>query len=165
MPACTLPQVVKARGEAMAAAAAVPPGGRAHGMLSVVGLEDDPLQALCDAAIAELEPGTVCRLANFLFPQGRVVSGHEDALERVALGALQAGALKASRLPVSGAFHTPLMAPARDALMQVRYPSLSHLVAANSGGGVWDACLSVCLSVCQSETRLRTRAAPHTLPK
>jgi [acyl-carrier-protein] S-malonyltransferase len=45
--------------------------------------------------------------------KGRVVSGHYDALDRVAAAALAAGALKAARLPVSGAFHTSLMAPAR----------------------------------------------------
>jgi malonyl CoA-acyl carrier protein transacylase len=39
-------QVVKARGAAMAAAAAVPPGGRAHGMLSVVGLGDKQMALL-----------------------------------------------------------------------------------------------------------------------
>ena len=48
--------------------------------------------------------------------QGRVVSGHLDALDLVAAAALEKGALKAARLAVSGAFHTRLMAPARAAL-------------------------------------------------
>ncbi|KAF6252240.1 hypothetical protein COO60DRAFT_1644206 [Scenedesmus sp. NREL 46B-D3] len=74
-------KVVKARGAAMAAAAAVPPGGRAHGMLSVVGLGDGDVERLCEEACQQLGGGTVCQLANYLFPQGRVVSGHIDALE------------------------------------------------------------------------------------
>lgn len=38
--------------------------------------------------------------------QGRVVSGHNDALNLVQAAALERGALKAQRLSVSGAFHT-----------------------------------------------------------
>jgi hypothetical protein len=53
----------------MAAAAAVPPGGRAHGMLSVVGLGDADIERLCDEARQQLGGDTVCQLANYLFPQ------------------------------------------------------------------------------------------------
>jgi [acyl-carrier-protein] S-malonyltransferase len=53
----------------MAAAAAVPPGGRPHGMLSVVGLGDADLERLCDEARQQLGGDTVCQLANYLFPQ------------------------------------------------------------------------------------------------
>lgn len=70
-------RVVKARGEAMAAAAGV---GQ-HGMMSVVGLEDAPLAAICEAAAKAGPPGTVCIVANYLFPKGRVVSGDKVALE------------------------------------------------------------------------------------
>lgn len=58
-------QVVKVRAEAMAAAAAA---GRPHGMLSVVGLGDSELDSICEAAARELPPGTVCQVANRLFP-------------------------------------------------------------------------------------------------
>jgi hypothetical protein len=51
--------------------------------------------------------------------QGRVVSGHTAALDVVQEAAVKKGALKAARLAVSGAFHTPLMQPARDALVKV----------------------------------------------
>lgn len=51
--------------------------------------------------------------------QGRVVSGHVAALDVVQEAAVKKGALKATRLAVSGAFHTPLMQPARDALVKV----------------------------------------------
>lgn len=51
--------------------------------------------------------------------QGRVVSGHKDALEMAQKAAAAKGALKAVPLAVSGAFHTPLMKPAQDALVKV----------------------------------------------
>ena len=75
-------QVVKARAAGMAAAAAT---GRPHGMLSVLGLEDVKLQELCSAARANCEAGTVCQIANMLFPSGRVVSGHKVALDKVQI--------------------------------------------------------------------------------
>lgn len=79
-------RVVKARAEAMAAVAQAGPHGR-HGMLSVVGLEDAKLEALCSAARAAGPPGTVCAVANYLFPQGRVVSGDKAALEEARTSA------------------------------------------------------------------------------
>lgn len=65
-------------------------------------------------------PGHVPRPSHVLV-QGRVVSGHLDALEAVRDAATAQGALKAQMLAVSGAFHTPLMEPAREALTQVRW--------------------------------------------
>ncbi len=62
-------QVVKARGEAMAAAAAAGAGARPHGMLSVVGLADSKLNEVVAAALAGAAPGSVCQVANYLFPQ------------------------------------------------------------------------------------------------
>ena len=47
-------------------------------------------------------------------------AGHKEALEEVARQATAKGALKAAHVAVSGAFHTPLMQPARDALTEVR---------------------------------------------
>lgn len=48
-----------------------------------------------------------------------MVSGHKDALDEVQKLATTKGALKATPLAVSGAFHTPLMQPAREALIKV----------------------------------------------
>ena len=48
-----------------------------------------------------------------------MVSGHTAALDVVQEAAVKKGAIKAARLAVSGAFHTPLMQPARDALVKV----------------------------------------------
>ena len=60
----------------------------------------------------------VCEVANYLFPQGRVVSGDRVALEEVTKRAVAAGALKCAPVAVSGAFHTSRMASARDALVE-----------------------------------------------
>eukprot|EP00873_Tetraselmis_striata_P035122 jgi/Tetstr1/455386/TSEL_042218.t1 len=109
-------KVVKVRAESMAAAAEQ---GDPHGMLSVVGLPDDKLAKLCSDEVAKQGESTVCQLANYLFPQGRVVSGHKKALEKVKEAAMEAGAIKAVEVQVSGAFHTPLMQPAREALEKV----------------------------------------------
>ena len=49
-----------------------------------------------------------------------MLSGHKDALDLAQRAATAKGALKVLPLAVSGAFHTPLMKPAQDALVKVR---------------------------------------------
>lgn len=93
-------------------------------MLSIIGLDDAKLKDICEKARAKATGSdTVCQLANYLFPSGRVVSGHKDALAEVQALATAAGAIKCAPLAVSGAFHTPLMQPARDNLVKVALPS------------------------------------------
>lgn len=38
-------------------------------MLSIVGLQDQDIQDICKQALAEAPAGTICQMANFLFPQ------------------------------------------------------------------------------------------------
>lgn len=73
-------QAVKVRGESMAAAACM---GKPHGMLSIIGLDDKALDDICAKVRLKLGTGFVCQMANYLFPTGRVVSGHKDALNEV----------------------------------------------------------------------------------
>ena len=73
-------QAVKVRGESMAAAAKM---GKAHGMLSIIGLEDRVLDSICAKVRLKLGGEVVCQTANYLFPTGRVVSGHKEALSEV----------------------------------------------------------------------------------
>jgi len=133
-------RIVKVRAESMAEAAKA---GRPHGMLSVVGLSDPDLEAIC-AEVNKIKPGCVCKMANYLFPQGRVVSGHKEALEEVQKLATARGALKAVAVAVSGAFHTELMSPASDALvtalskvtlMEPRVPVYSNVTGEPFTGG------------------------------
>jgi len=106
-------RLVKARAEAMQAAAEANPGG----MASITGLED----AVLDEIIAAVQKETGGRLviANFLFPKGRVVSGDIVAVDAACAKATARKALNAKRLVVGGAFHSEHMALARDAVAKV----------------------------------------------
>jgi [acyl-carrier-protein] S-malonyltransferase len=91
---------VRARGQAMAAAA---PSGT--GMMAVLGLDD----AIVDHVCAEVD-GVVP--ANYNAPGQVVISGRDTALAAVTPMLQRAGARRVVRLPVSAAFHSPLMAEA-----------------------------------------------------
>ena len=58
----------------------------------------------------------VCVAANFNCPGQVVISGDIDAVEAACPVMKEAGARRALRLPVGGAFHSPLMAPAAEDL-------------------------------------------------
>jgi len=102
-------QVVQRRGEAMQAAADQVPSG----MVSILGLDPERIEQLCDEA---RQGNEVLKIANLLCPANTVVSGHATACERVAELADQAGAMKTIPLAVAGAFHTNLMESAVNAL-------------------------------------------------
>jgi malonyl CoA-acyl carrier protein transacylase len=95
--------LVDERAAAMADAAALEPGG----MVAALGGDED--------AVRELAAATGCTVANDNAPGQLVLSGPLDAVERATEGVREAGA-RARRLPVAGAFHSPLMAPAADRL-------------------------------------------------
>jgi len=103
---------IKVRGEMMAAAALV---GPQQGMINVVGLEHSQLVNIC-SAIASESRGTTCQVANHLFPKGFTVSGQKAALAKVQAAAKEQGATRATEIAVTGAFHTPLMSPAMEAI-------------------------------------------------
>jgi [acyl-carrier-protein] S-malonyltransferase len=89
---------------------------RAGTMAAVLGLEDDALERICrDASEAD----AVCVPANFNAPGQIVISGDVAAIERALELAKAAGARRAMRLNVSGAFHSPLMAVAEAGLRDV----------------------------------------------
>ena len=100
--------VVQRRGEAMQAAS----DATSSGMVSVLGLELEQVEAICDEARGD----EVLQVANLLCPGNIAVSGHATACERVAELANAAGAMKVIPLAVAGAFHTPLMESAVDQL-------------------------------------------------
>jgi [acyl-carrier-protein] S-malonyltransferase len=100
--------VVKTRGEAMQAASDATPSG----MVSVLGLEPDVIEKLCD----EVRGDGILQIANYLCPGNTVVSGNKEACARIATSAEAAGAMKAIPLAVAGAFHTAIMQPALERL-------------------------------------------------
>lgn len=104
-------KLVQQRGLAMQEAADATPSG----MVSILGLERVEIESLCQQAQEDGE----LRVANLLCPGNIVVSGSNDACERVAEMAEKAGAMKVVPLAVAGAFHTPLMCPADEKLAAV----------------------------------------------
>jgi [acyl-carrier-protein] S-malonyltransferase len=103
-------RLVQKRGEAMQAAADTTRGG----MVSIIGLEEDKVRQLCD----EASDGELLDPVNFNCPGQIVVSGTAGACERTERLAEKYGAMKAIRLEVAGAFHTPLMFRAAEALQK-----------------------------------------------
>ena len=79
-------------------------------MAAVLGLEDEVVEAVC----AETE-GTVVA-ANYNCPGQLVISGDVKAVEAACETLKERGAKRAMILPVGGAFHSPLMEPARKEL-------------------------------------------------
>lgn len=94
-------RVVRRRGEEMQAAATASAGG----MAAIIGLEDAVIEALC-AETDGVWP------ANFNSSGQIVVSGTQAGLLELEAKAKAAGARRVIPLPVSGAFHSPLMEPA-----------------------------------------------------
>ena len=101
-------KLVAFRGKAMEEAAA----GRESAMVAVLGLDRAPLQEACDEASSL---GCVV-IANYNCPGQLVIGGEKAAVEKAAALAKEKGAKRCLPLKVSGPFHTPLMAPAGEAL-------------------------------------------------
>ena len=79
-------------------------------MAAVLGLEDEVVEAICQQT-----PGTVVA-ANYNCPGQLVISGEVAAVNEACEKLKEAGAKRALILPVGGAFHSPLMEPAREEL-------------------------------------------------
>ncbi len=103
-------RLVRRRGTVMYEAGLARPGA----MAAVLGDTNRSIDDLCAEAAASPEGGLVVP-ANYNSPGQVVISGEVSGVERAMELAKQAGAKRAVRLPVSGAFHSPLMSPARDA--------------------------------------------------
>lgn len=99
-------KLVSQRAQAMQKACALEPST----MAAVLGLEDAVVEEICDNT-----PGTVVA-ANYNCPGQLVISGSLKAVETACIKLTEAGARRALMLPVGGAFHSPLMAPAQDEL-------------------------------------------------
>ena len=99
--------LVSARAQAMQAACEAHPGT----MAAVLGLPDEQVDAICK----NHKDGVVVA-ANFNCPGQIVISEEEEAIDAICPVMKEAGARRALRLPVGGAFHSPLMAPAAEDL-------------------------------------------------
>ncbi|HUY86120.1 MAG TPA: ACP S-malonyltransferase [Acidimicrobiales bacterium] len=99
-------RLVVERGEAMQIASEDNPGT----MAAALGISDDDAQSAC------LRAETDVWVANFNAPGQVVLAGTVEGVERAGHIAKSLGAKKILSIPVGGAFHTPLMAPAREHL-------------------------------------------------
>ena len=109
--------LVSARAQAMQAACEANPGT----MAAVLGLPDERVVEICetisnDFKQRQTKSNNVVVAANFNCPNQVVISGEIEAVDAACVAMKEAGARRALRLPVGGAFHSPLMQPAAEAL-------------------------------------------------
>ncbi|MCA9303835.1 MAG: ACP S-malonyltransferase [Phycisphaerales bacterium] len=102
-------RLVTLRGRAMQDAAEAVPSS----MVALIGADEDKANAVCQMA----REGDVLVTANFNAPGQVVISGSVTACDRAELVASEMG-LRATRLSVAGAFHSPIMQPAADRLAE-----------------------------------------------
>jgi len=125
-------QLVVARGEAMARAGDEAPGT----MAALLGIADDDAEAACMRAEGDVW------IANYNAPGQVVIAGTAEAVARAGELAKGLGAKRVMPIPVSGAFHTPLMqgarADLRKALAEVTFLTPEVPVVANVDAHVHD---------------------------
>jgi [acyl-carrier-protein] S-malonyltransferase len=120
-------KLVQKRGQAMQAAAEANEGA----MVSIIGLDEETARWVCE----EAGEGDLLEPVNFNCPGQIVISGDKKACRRGKELAQKAGAIKAVRLEVAGAFHTRMMSGAADALAKaladsdIKEPSQTRIIA------------------------------------
>lgn len=123
-------RLVRRRGALMFEAGSARPGA----MAAVLGLDADAVETACHE-VADDGLGIVVA-ANLNAPDQTVISGDPEAVERAGAICKAAGAKRVLPLKVSGAFHSPLMAPAvdglREALHAVPFAAPAFPVYANA---------------------------------
>lgn len=98
--------LVRKRGQYMQEAVPVGEGS----MAAIIGLERSRVEKICQQVGGEVQP------ANYNSPVQIVISGTREGVDKAIVLALQAGAKRASLLPVSAPFHSRLMLPAQEKL-------------------------------------------------
>lgn len=101
-------RLVSQRAQAMQEACELCPGT----MAAVLGLPDDKVAEVCGSV------EDVVVAANYNCPGQVVISGSLSGVEQACKALKEAGAKRALKLPVSGAFHSPLMQPAAERLQK-----------------------------------------------
>lgn len=102
-------KLVYARAMAMQKACELQPST----MAAIIGLADEKVEEICAEVAAE---GEVCVAANFNCPGQVVISGSIEGISKACEKMKAAGAKRALPLKVGGAFHSPLMNPAKEEL-------------------------------------------------
>jgi [acyl-carrier-protein] S-malonyltransferase len=124
-------RLVRRRGELMFAAGQERPGA----MAAVLGLATAEVQSACDEVSG---PDGIAVPANLNAPDQTVISGDPAGVSRAGERCKARGAKRVVPLKVSGAFHSPLMAPAvdglREALSEATFSDPAFPVIANASG-------------------------------
>ena len=124
-------RLVRRRGELMLAAGQERPGA----MAAVLGLATAEVQSACDESSG---PDGLAVPANLNAPDQTVISGDPAGVSRAGERCKARGAKRVIPLKVSGAFHSPLMAPAvdglREALSEATFADPAFPVIANASG-------------------------------
>ena len=102
-------KLVAARANAMQKACEANPGT----MAAIIGLPDAKVEEICSEVSTE---GNIVVAANYNCPGQLVISGNMEAINIACEKLKEAGAKRALPLKVGGAFHSPLMQPAKDEL-------------------------------------------------
>ncbi|EJP28231.1 [acyl-carrier-protein] S-malonyltransferase [Prevotella sp. MSX73] len=102
-------KLVAARANAMQKACEANPGT----MAAIIGLSDEKVEEVCSEVSAD---GQIVVAANYNCPGQLVISGNVEAVNAACEKLKEAGAKRALPLKVGGAFHSPLMQPAKDEL-------------------------------------------------
>lgn len=89
-------------------------------MAAVLGLDDAIVEEVC----ASIDGIVVA--ANYNCPGQLVISGEIEAIDKACEAMIEKGAKRAIKLPVGGAFHSPLMEPAREELAEAIYNTIFH---------------------------------------
>lgn len=104
-------KLVYARATAMQKACEAAPGT----MAAVIGLPDEKIEEICNECST---PDNIVVPANYNCPGQLVISGNVDAINQACEKLKAAGAKRALPLKVGGAFHSPLMQPAKEELQK-----------------------------------------------
>ena len=99
-------KLVAIRAEAMQKACEINPST----MAAIIGLDDSTVEQVCDSI------DEIVVAANYNCPGQLVISGTISGIDKACEILTSKGARRALKLPVSGAFHSPLMEPAREKL-------------------------------------------------
>jgi [acyl-carrier-protein] S-malonyltransferase len=89
-------------------------------MAAVLGLEDAIVEEVC----ASIDGIVVA--ANYNCPGQLVISGEMEAIDKACAAMIEKGAKRAIKLPVGGAFHSPMMEPAREELAEAIENTIFH---------------------------------------
>ena len=122
-------KLVRKRGQLMQEAGIKNPGA----MAAVIGMDDENVVEICKNASAKST--LIVIPANFNSPGQLVISGHDEAVDEALVMLKDAGCKIAKKLPVSGAFHSPLMSSAlnglKESLNKVNFSTANFPVYSN----------------------------------